>query len=762
MTFVYALAIHGQHKLWKYIILHFITLYIYDTKNKEILIHTLNKAKRDHGTIPVRFLKVIVAGSGAAGKTNFINLLMKKEFKEDHHSTNVVHTNHAVSFRMATFQQSSEVDDELVWVELDSELEIDYLQSVLLPKTQELPESSSEVVNKRDTMEASTKGPDKSQSKPPKEQSVFQKWLTKFFVRSTKHSTLPTAGSIVTVDNTDSVNDSNLSTIDSILNSKSSQSGAPIYQPGAVLNIITLLDTGGQPEYIHLLPTINVNPTLTFVVHNLSKSLDDQVLVEYSQHGKHMFKPYHLSYSNMDMIKFLMSTVNDCVERPACNISDLQLAVTPGSDDKSYICIVGTHADKVSQSDKENTGKKLASLVKKTKCHALVWHLENKNVLFSVDNTTAGNKDREDLLANDIRNRIETLASKKEVYELPITWMLLQLEIRQVCSKRGKSYISFSDCVTIAKESGLISNQEEVKGVLQYHHILGVLIYFHEVPGLCDYVVIDHQWWFDKLSSIICITFQDFLNYHAVQKLKYQGLFSKDLVKHVEWKDDIKEEYFFSLLIQMKIIIPVKQDGIEEYFIPFVLSAYDLKCETEILSQYGHLQGEPLLIQFYSGLLPRGLFCSLLVELLQYPLIGSEPHFSHGDTQHAFSNLFTFSLPNAYSMSLLDKLSYLEVQIRHPKKAIDIPVHAKVYNYLMYVLTDVCNHLKFNFQRLQCGFLCKCCSNTEDHIAILPHISSSMLYARCSIESVHHMKLSPSHLIWFSHGKLPQAKRKGK
>ena len=708
----------------------------------------LNKAKRDHGIIPVRFLKVIVAGSGAAGKTNFINLLMKKQFTKDHHSTNVVHTNHAVSFRMATFQGSSEVDDEVTLVELDSELEIGYLQSVLLPETlpkQQLTLSSTEGA-RRDIATApssSAEAPIKLQyqSKAPKQQHLFPlNWFTGLFIGS--------------------IRDSNLSTVDSILNLRSHQSGTPIYQPGGVLNIITLLDTGGQPEYIHLLPTININPTVTFFVHNLSKGLDDQVLVEYSQDGKHVFTPYHLSYSNIDMIKFLMSTVNDSVERPTCNTSDLQLAVTPGSDDKSYICMVGTHADKVLQIDKENIGEKLTTLVNKTKCCASVWYQENKKVLFSVDNTTAGSKYREDPVAKDIRNRIEILASKKEVYELPITWMLLQLEIRQVCSKRGKSYISFNDCVTIAKESGLISNQEEVKSVLQYHHLLGVLIYFHKVPGLCDYVIVDHQWWFDKLSSVICITFQeDFLDYQAVRKLKYQGKLSKELVKHVEWKDDIKEEFFFSLLIRMKIITPVdnKQDCTEEYFIPFVLSAYNLQQENKILSQYGYLQGEPLLIQFYSGLLPRGLFCSLLVQLLQYPLKGSEPHFSQGDTQHAFSNLFTFSLPNAYSMSLLDKLSYLEVQIRHPRKAVDIPVHAKVYNYLMYVLTDVCNHLKFNFERLQCGFLCKCRKNIEDHIAILSPISS-MVYAKCSIDTIYHMELGSSHFIWFSYDQLLQNK----
>ena len=66
---------------------------------KSLLKRNLNKAKRQHGTIPVRFLKIFFTGSGAAGKTSFIQLLLKKKFNEKHHSTNVVHTNHAVSVK---------------------------------------------------------------------------------------------------------------------------------------------------------------------------------------------------------------------------------------------------------------------------------------------------------------------------------------------------------------------------------------------------------------------------------------------------------------------------------------------------------------------------------------------------------------------------------------------------------------------------------------------------------------------------------------
>jgi len=67
----------------------------------------------------------------------------------------------------------------------------------------------------------------------------------------------------------------------------------------------------------------------------------------------------------------------------------------------------------------------------------------------------------------------------------------------------------------------------------------------------------------------------------TVQKLKYEGLFVRDLLLHIEWKDDIKENFFISLLLRMKIIAPViKENDKEEYFMPFVLST--LLCSNEM------------------------------------------------------------------------------------------------------------------------------------------------------------------------------------
>jgi len=693
-----------------------------------LLQQNLNKAKRQHGTIPVRFLKLFFTGSGAAGKTNFVNLLLKRKFNKDHHSTNVVQSSHAVSVTMAAFQGSP---DEVRWVELGSDVEIGFLKSVLLPKKAVPPLSPVEIKQQPQSAKPTSHfSVTAKQYKPPIQQdtSITQRVVSLF---------------------TKSVNVSNLSTFQGILDSPPK----PVfgYKPGEVLNIITLLDTGGQPEYIHLLPTINIYPTITFVVHDLTKSLDDQVLVEYRQHGKHMFTPYHLSYSNRNMIKLLVSSANDALEKSPSAHAIPRLTIAEGKSNASYICLVGTHADKVSKEVVTKSASELSALVDRTHCEAAVWQTEEGNVLFSVDNTTADSND-EDPLANTIRSRVEAIAAEKEVYELPITWMLLELEIRQNCAKNHKSYISFDDCVAIAGDTGLTTDPEIVKSVLRYHHLLGVLIYFADVPGLCNYVITDHQWWFDKLSSIICVTFQQgSMNRQAVQKLKYEGLFSKDLLQHIEWKDDINEDYFLGLLVRMKIIAPVMtEEKKEEYFIPFILPTFTVQQKEEILLQYGQLLGQPLLVHFRSGLLPRGIFCSLIVELLQHSPENWHPHFSRDGVHHTFSNLITFSLLDGYSLSLFDKVSYLELQIRHVDGNCHNSIHVNTYYYLVSVLTDVCIHLNFNYGRLQYGFLCDCTRTTEDHIAVLPEkVTSTTRFAECTFDSTHCLRLQVSHLAWF-------------
>jgi len=661
----------------------------------------------------------------------------------------MVHASHAVSLRKAAFHKHASDGEKVVWVEMDSNLEMKHLHTTLLSENlqskQSTPVQHDQKFNKKTDKKATAEAELKAQSDklpqvfnaqlPPKQVSkakVVKQWVSGVFTKPVNIKNLSVFTPIV---------------VDSMQSLKKTIN---VHQPGDILNIVTLLDTGGQPQYIHLLPTVNIHPTVNFVIHNLTKSLDDQVLVEYSEHGKHTFQPYHLSYTNLDMVKLLMSGVNDCLEMYS---QVPQLITHPGTDKNSYLCFVGTHADKVTKEVIQNTAKVLKSAVRKTDCKSSILQNDCGSILFPVDNTTAGDEVNEDPVANVIRTKIERIAENKNVYELPITWMLLELEIRQICTKNKKMYISVSDCVTIAKASRLISSSEEVKNALMYHHLLGVLIFFQEIPGLRDYVIIDHQWWFDTLSNIISFTFKKDSDCHdVVHKLKYKGILGKDILQKVKWEGDIKEEYFLLLLSHLKIIAPLHTNK-DEYFIPYILPAYTIQQRDAILQRYGDIQGDPLLMQFKSGTLPRGLFCCLVVHLLQNPPVEWKPHFTEDDDYHVFSNLITFSLPNAFSLSLLDNVSYLEVQIRHKIvkfSTMSATVHFDVHHKITEAFSIVCEQLNFDFERIQVGFFCKCGKSFEPHIAIVPSgTTTTKLFATCSANSVNQLQLGPCHLVWF-------------
>ena len=60
-------------------------------------------------------------------------------------------------------------------------------------------------------------------------------------------------------------------------------------------DIINFLDTGGQPEFVNILPAVSSTIALTFIVFNLSESLDSLVHVKHSIEGHPSFKPYDLN-----------------------------------------------------------------------------------------------------------------------------------------------------------------------------------------------------------------------------------------------------------------------------------------------------------------------------------------------------------------------------------------------------------------------------------------------------------------------------------
>ena len=511
------------------------------------------------------------------------------------------------------------------------------------------------------------------------------------------------------------------------------------------VKFITVIDSGGQPEYVHMLPAINNSPTINFIVLNMTKNLDDPVIVQYkSKHNKN-FADYPLHYSNLDMIGLLMSLTTDSLEQPT---KQTPTKLIPA---KSYIGFVGTHKDKLEkESCKERIAAlsdKLSSIVQKRDCKFAVLPAEN-GVLFPVDNTTAGNSDSEDHVVKMLRHKIEDFMDKMKKSgsidsQLPITWMILELELQDLHKNNGTKYITFEEYKKIAIDKASMV-PEEVDESLKHFDFLGVLLHFVKVPGLSKYVIIDHQWLFDRLAMIMHLSPDDiqFEDHHFKMQFKVERLLAKSELHINNWNDDLHPEKFFNLLIYLKVIAIVVLNDVEYYYMPCILSS-----TKQYNDKYRFLCCEPLLIQFSSGFLPRGFFCSLVVHLLENLPTGWD-HQLH-NTEH-FSNVITFQLPDKSFLRLHDKTSYLEVQIRHYEGDLCISYCSQVFPVLSQYFIDVCSKLKFNHEKLQYGFLCHDGRTNDDHIAVInPFEFPLSSELKCCRKCPHPTKLGKLHKVWF-------------
>ena len=94
-------------------------------------------------------------------------------------------------------------------------------------------------------------------------------------------------------------------------------------------------------------------------------------------------------------------------------------------------------------------------------------------------------------------------------------------------------------------------------------------------------------------------------------------------------------------------------------------------------------------------------------------------------------------------MTLIDKVLFLEIQIRH-KDGIQPLVPFKVKEAVKESLVKICSWFKFCNSEISFGFLCKECQGRERHMA-----KYSVNYEICECHFKKATLVTDSHRIWF-------------
>ena len=718
----------------------------------------LEQAKANNETLKVSYTTVLFSGSSGVGKTSLLSKLNKEKLNKHHYSTGVAKSKHTICIKTTAMVKSTE---GLQWTDLDYDSMINHLNQHLhnlrFPSSASSPASllpKEDTPSDLDTVIHNPKMQDLSLSSP-----AAALTLTGNTPNTTKGgSAIKKVGVNIAKAAIDIA--------------KANSSDTPLL--GDVWDIINFLDTGGQPEFVNILPAVSSSIALTFIVFNLSKSLNDLVHVQHNVNGDPSFKPYYLDCTNLEFIKRLMVSSENFNKNVFSSLKLESIQREDGGND-SKICFVGTHAVNVNEEKIKEIDDQLSSVASELELHQRsFWSSPKEQIkrLFPID-MFPDDKEQEsyEKIIKVVRDNIQKQVQGRDYYEVPITWFIFLLNLQKLCNLKKISYISYQEAIDVWVEENNVSEDDsdsetdqglyedqfesvsrdksDVHNILLFFHFMGMLFYFHNVKGMCDFVFIDRQWLFEKLTELVEIKFtkgynKEDISAEDVEKFTMEGRLNINIIKNLKVDlEGIEPLYFIHLLDHLNIVAPI-DSKLKEYFMPCVLPSFSSSEKVDVLDKYyGTIQHVPLLVGFKSGPIPHGFFCQLIVELFRrLPTGWDSPLLSTSRMQHVYNNLITFPTTSGHAVCLFYKIGYLEIQVRHKKSQPTI-IHCDVQRELDKVLRKVSNHLTLNKEQLCYGFYCKC----EDiqHFAKLKSLTSPTEYIRCGYG---YTEMTEDYRVW--------------
>ena len=704
----------------------------------------LQQAKNEGLTINVRHAKVVFCGAAKAGKTSFSRFLRNEEHVADYKSTATGDSKQVIISGKVNVVGTS-------WISLDNKLEIQQVTNRLIVKLQNKRQDESPIHSKSSASARNYPGND--------EQSHHQT-VTEANNNLESKEGIPDIQSNASISNNQQIESPNYSeqTNEQIIAQEQMMMYSDtIKAPASELesipetwDLFTLLDTGGQPEFINMLPAINSSTAITFVVMNISDGEDclkNTVVAQYVHEG-YNYSKCTLKYTNMHLLKCLFSSVKTAAIKKDSFNPEIVKRVTKDEHPKPVVYVIGTCVDLLRQKFGETYNEEIHRI--NEKIEKLINVIKDKDVLkfqckrynenyvyvIPVDNTVSREKDMKcetTETIESIRKHCNTILRNKPQYEIPIAWFILELELRyndKVCISLTKVKAICDRIMPSHRQIKL----EEIREILKFYHSFGMLLYFSEVDGMNNYVITDPQWLFLNLTKIIMCKFvnnaNDIYDADVIEEMD-KGICSLELLKRLGLNlQGIELESFVNLLIHLKVIAPVMTEN--AYLMPTILPPCNdgyIFTERECGEPAAYtLDGQcicqevkPLLIEFASGTIPRGLFGFLVVQLLQdnpdtYELYGKNDH----NALRRCSDLLCFYVKPCWYVSLRDKIFYLELQVRVIGK--EPSYHYEAQTIITDSLKKVCDEFSWQFNDCRYGFLC--CEHGEDlqddHLTLLP------------------------------------------
>ena len=253
------------------------------------------------------------------------------------------------------------------------------------------------------------------------------------------------------------------------------------------LEIVHMIDTGGQPECLEIMPFLIHNAHLILLVVDLSVSLDECTIPTFHKDDSGIKKKSLLT-RNRDLIQQLAQT--------------LVAAQGEGNDTNPRIFVIATHKDKVEDEEKLKTLKeKLNTLIMEHLPRNSVYTEAKDKSVFDIDLL-----DPDKRTLNKIRERVTQQMKEMKELDVPLSYVIFEREamVHMKELERTVNVLKLEECFDLGRR--LKMNEDAVTNALKYFNKNNIMLFFEEIgQGL---VILDQNTLIDFVNTVIFFSYE--------------------------------------------------------------------------------------------------------------------------------------------------------------------------------------------------------------------------------------------------------------
>ena len=510
-----------------------------------------------------------------------------------------------------------------------------------------------------------------------------------------------------------------------------------------VLELVHMIDTGGQPELMEVMPSLIHNANLALVLVDLRYSLDEYPPVTFHEKGvSHECKfPSH-RYTGRDIILKLVSTLH----------------AKKSLHEAFRLLIVATHRDCVKddlETRVEALNSELQSLLLPAFKNELIRFKRRSKIAFVLNLNDPDDQDKDTLKL--ICSQIAQSGLGREL-DTPTSFFVFEQDLIQFAKNDAKrDVLSLAECREVGQRLNM-SNEMVEAALILFHH-QNTFLYFHDV--LPNHVFVEPQVPLDIVRGIVRLSYKQLQGVPANVDLLDDGIVTEEILSYDDVSPHFKKDFYevkdaIKLFSHTLTLAPLEpdMDGEEAAPVDEKKQQYLMMCmkpaiPVDELQQHipESPDAVPLVVKFSSGCVPLGCFGSTVSCLLS-KYGWKVCRKKEGDPPKCLAhNIVSLRNPDLVNVVLVDHTQHIEI---HIKNKLDSPsttcseIHTTVFGAIEKVFAIM--HLKKDQIKLSPAVVCSCGEVKGHHHATFVKLrSSDKYYLDCLGER---LKPSEKQLWW--------------